>query len=85
MGFGNHLLYWIDQTSEADFLAAKMRQIGTSACPPYHMAIVIGGMSAEFNLKTVKLATAGSLDYLPCSGNTSGIAFRDKELEEKLF
>ncbi|WP_027360358.1 FumA C-terminus/TtdB family hydratase beta subunit [Desulforegula conservatrix] len=75
----------LDPEKITNFLAAKMRDIGTSACPPYHMAIVIGGMSAEFNLKTVKLATAGCLDYLPCSGNILGIAFRDKELEEKLL
>lgn len=75
----------LDPDKITSFLAGKMREIGTSACPPYHMAIVIGGMSAEFNLKTVKLATAGSLDYLPESGNISGMAFRDKDLEEKLL
>lgn len=68
-----------------EFLKAKMKEIGTSACPPYHMAIVIGGMSAEFNLKTLKLATAGSLDYLPDSGDALGRGFRDKEIEEKLL
>lgn len=67
------------------FLAAKMKEIGTSACPPYHLAVVIGGMSAEYNLKTVKLATAGALDLLPSSGDGSGTAFRDKNLEETLL
>ncbi len=65
------------------FLSEKMKMLGTAACPPYHMAFVIGGTSAEACLKTVKLATAGYLDHLPTSGNSMGQAFRDLETEEK--
>lgn len=67
------------------FLTEKMRAIGTSACPPYHLGIVIGGTSAEMNLKTVKLATAGYLDPLPPAGNERGHAFRDGEIEAELL
>jgi fumarate hydratase class I len=67
------------------FLAEKMKTLGTAACPPYHMAFVIGGTSAEANLKTVKLATTGYFDGLPSSGNDTGQAFRDKGMEEKLL
>jgi fumarate hydratase class I len=66
------------------FCAEKIRSIGTSACPPYHLALVVGGMSAEFTLKTVKLASARYLDRLPLEGNEHGRAFRDRDLEEKL-
>ena len=66
------------------FVAEKIRTIGTSACPPYHLALVIGGTSAELTLKTVKLASARYLDSLPTSGNELGRAFRDLELEEKV-
>ena len=66
------------------FLSAKMKTLGTAACPPYHLAFVIGGTSAESTLKTVKLASAGYLDNLPASGNEGGRAFRDLELEAKL-
>jgi fumarate hydratase class I len=66
------------------FLDAKIRTLGTAACPPYHLAVVIGGMSAEFTLKTVKLASARYLDGLPTTGNASGRAFRDLALEEKV-
>jgi fumarate hydratase class I len=66
------------------FCAEKIRGIGTSACPPYHLALVVGGMSAEFTLKTVKLASARYLDRLPLEGNEHGRAFRDRDLEEKL-
>ena len=65
----------------AEFLAVKMMTLGTSACPPYHLAIVIGGTSAETNLKTVKLASTKWLDQLPTSGDASGHAFRDLEME----
>jgi len=65
------------------FLSEKMKMLGTAACPPYHMAFVIGGTSAEACLKTVKLATAGYLDHLPTSGNSMGQAFRDLETEER--
>ena len=66
----------------AEFLAVKMMTLGTSACPPYHLAIVIGGTSAETNLKTVKLASTKWLDQLPTSGDASGHAFRDLEMEK---
>jgi len=66
------------------FLEEKIRAIGTSACPPYHLAIVIGGTSAEFTLKTVKLASVRALDDLPTSGNAAGRAFRDPLLEEEV-
>ncbi len=68
-----------------DFLADKLKNIGTSACPPYHAAIVIGGTSPELNLKTVKLASAGYLDNLPRSGSPGGRAFRDTDLEERML
>ncbi|MBU1056216.1 MAG: fumarate hydratase [Proteobacteria bacterium] len=68
-----------------DFMKAKIKTLGTAACPPYHLAFVIGGTSAELNLKTVKLASAGYLDSLPTKGNALGHAFRDIELEEKLL
>jgi len=64
------------------FLDAQIRTLGTSACPPYHLAIVIGGLSAEMCLKTVKLASARYLDSLPGEGNKYGQAFRDRELEQ---
>jgi fumarate hydratase class I len=67
------------------FVAEKVRGIGTSACPPYHLALVIGGMSAEFTLKTVKLASARYLDNLPTTGNEHGRAFRDVGLEAKVL
>jgi len=67
-----------------DFMGSKMKTIGTAACPPYHLAFVVGGTSVEANLKTLKLATAGYLDQLPGTGNEYGRAFRDKNLEEKL-
>jgi fumarate hydratase class I len=67
------------------FLAGKMKTLGTAACPPYHLAIVVGGTSAEANLKTVKLASARYLDSLPLRGSSGGRAFRDKELEETLL
>jgi fumarate hydratase class I len=68
-----------------DFLVAKMKTLGTAACPPYHLAFCIGGTSAETNLKTVKLASAKYLDHLPTSGSESGHAFRDLELEAQLL
>jgi fumarate hydratase class I len=68
-----------------DFMKAKIKTLGTAACPPYHLAFVIGGTSAELNLKTVKLATAGYLDSLPTKGDAAGHAFRDPDLEEKLL
>lgn len=68
-----------------DFMTSKMKTLGTAACPPYHLVFVVGGTSAEANLKTVKLASAGYLDQLPTTGNEWGQAFRDTQLEEKLL
>ncbi|MCK4690385.1 MAG: fumarate hydratase [Desulfuromonadales bacterium] len=68
-----------------NFLVAKMKTLGTAACPPYHMAFVVGGTSADAVMKTVKLGTAKYLDNLPTKGNEHGQAFRDIELEEKLL
>ncbi|NIQ93778.1 MAG: fumarate hydratase, partial [Desulfuromonadales bacterium] len=68
-----------------NFLVDKMKTLGTAACPPYHIAFVIGGTSADACMKTVKLATAKELDGLPTEGNEHGRAFRDVELEEKLL
>ena len=67
------------------FLVEKMKSLGTAACPPYHLAFVIGGTSAEGCLKTVKLASTGYLDNLPTQGNEGGQAFRDLEMEEKIL
>jgi fumarate hydratase class I len=67
------------------FVADKLCSLGTAACPPYHLALVVGGMSAEFTLKTVKLASCHYLDDLPTSGNKLGRAFRDLDLEEKIY
>lgn len=67
-----------------NFLIEKMKSLGTAACPPYHVAFVIGGTSAETNLKTVKLASAKYYDNLPTEGNEHGQAFRDIELENRL-
>ncbi len=66
------------------FLEEKIRTLGTSACPPYHLAIVIGGTSAEANLKAVKLASTRWLDTLPTAGSRAGHAFRDPELEAEV-
>lgn len=68
-----------------DFMRAKMKTLGTAACPPYHLAFVIGGTSAETNLKTVKLASAGYLDGLPTSGSAGGRAFRDLDMEAQVL
>lgn len=67
------------------FLVEKMRTLGTAACPPYHIAFVIGGTSAEACLKTVKLASTKYLDALPTCGNALGQAFRDTELEARVL
>ncbi|MEP1207973.1 MAG: fumarate hydratase [Rhizobiaceae bacterium] len=67
-----------------DFLQEKILTLGTAACPPYHLAIVIGGTSAEQNLKTVKLASTRYLDSLPRQGSESGQAFRDVEMEQEI-
>ena len=67
------------------FLVAKMKTLGTAACPPYHIAFVIGGTSAEKNLLTVKLASTHYYDALPTTGDETGRAFRDVELEKQLL
>ena len=67
------------------FLDEKLRSLGTAACPPYHLAIVIGGTSAEFALKTAKYASAKYLDTLPTQGSMTGHGFRDVELEEQVL
>jgi fumarate hydratase class I len=66
------------------FLDDKMKSLGTAACPPYHLAIVVGGTSAEYALKTAKLASARYLDTLPTTGNAQGRGFRDLELEQQV-
>jgi fumarate hydratase class I len=68
-----------------EFMKSKMKTLGTAPCPPYHLAFVIGGTSAELNLKSVKLASAGYLDGLPTKGSTTGHAFRDLALEAELL
>ncbi|WP_425574086.1 fumarate hydratase [Nocardioides bigeumensis] len=67
------------------FLDEKIRSLGTAACPPYHLAVVIGGTSAEYALKTAKLASAHYLDHLPTQGSTAAHGFRDLELEQQVF
>ena len=67
-----------------EFLDEKIRTLGTAACPPYHLSIVIGGTSAEMNLKTVKLASCRYYDTLPTSGGDKGQAYRDVELEQQV-
>jgi fumarate hydratase class I len=66
-------------------MTQKMKTLGTAACPPYHLAFAVGGTSAEANLKTVKLASAGYLDHLPRKGNRLGHAFRDTKLEAEVL
>jgi fumarate hydratase, class I len=69
----------------ASFLEEKIRSLGTAACPPYHLAIVVGGTSAEYALKTAKYASAKYLDALPTSGSTDARGFRDLELEQQVL
>lgn len=68
-----------------DFVDEKLRMLGTAACPPYHLAIVVGGTSAEYTLKTAKLASARFLDTLPTEGNEYGQAFRDLDMEARVL
>ena len=75
----------LNPTSLMKFLEQKLRSLGTAACPPYHLAIVIGGPSAEFCLKTAKLASARYLDTLPGEGNALGRGFRDRALEAEVL
>ncbi|MCU0472836.1 MAG: fumarate hydratase [Bacteroidales bacterium] len=74
----------LNEESLVKFVKEKIKELGTSACPPYHLALVIGGTSAEATLKTVKEASAGYLDHLPTTGRESGRAFRDLEWEKKI-
>lgn len=90
-GSGNKM-YLYQQTpavlNEKDFdafIRSKLKEIGTSACPPYHLAVVVGGTSAEACLKTLKLATAGYLDHLPATGSPGGRAFRDRGWEDRIL
>jgi fumarate hydratase, class I len=75
----------LNPASLEKFLTEKMKTLGTAGCPPYHLAFVIGGTSAEACLKAVKLASTGYLDHLPTSGNNQGRAFRDTKLENKML
>ena len=75
----------LNPVSLEKFLTEKMKTLGTAACPPYHLAFVIGGTSADANLKTVKLASTKYYDTLPTEGNTLGQAFRDVEMEQKIL
>lgn len=75
----------LNKKSMLEFIKEHIKDLGTAACPPYHLALVIGGTSAEANLKTVKFASAGYLDTLPNSGDMTGRAFRDLELEEDVL
>ncbi|MHC5309111.1 fumarate hydratase [Myroides sp. LJL116] len=74
----------LNEKNLTEFIKDKIKDLGTSACPPYHLALVIGGTSAEANLAAVKKASAGYYDNLPTSGNMGGQAFRDLEWEKKL-
>ena len=74
----------LNEKSMDAFVRAKIKDLGTSACPPYHLAFVIGGTSAEANLAAVKKASAGYFDHLPTTGNMSGQAFRDLEWEKRV-
>ncbi len=75
----------LNEGSMMKFLEEKIRSLGTAACPPYHLAIVVGGTSAEYALKTAKYASAHYLDEIPAEGSELGHGFRDKDLEEKVF
>jgi fumarate hydratase class I len=75
----------LNPESLMSFLESKLRSLGTAACPPYHLAVVVGGTSAEHTLKTAKLASARYLDTLPTTGNAQGRGFRDLELEGKVL
>ncbi|MEP7121212.1 MAG: fumarate hydratase [Byssovorax sp.] len=75
----------LNPESLLSFVDQKMRSLGTSACPPYHLAVVVGGTSAEQTLKVAKLASARYLDTLPAEGNALGRGFRDRDLEQKIL
>lgn len=90
-GSANKTYYWpmtkalLNPKSLEKFIAEKVKTLGTAACPPYHLAIVIGGTSAEMNTHTVKLASCGYLDDIPTTGSEGGRMFRDLEVEEKVL
>jgi len=90
-GSANKTYYWpmtkslLTEEGLVKFFTEKIKSLGTAACPPYHLAFVIGGTSPELNLKLVKLASAGDLDDLPDTGSEGGRIFRDKEWEEKVL
>ncbi len=90
-GSANKTYYWpmtkalLNPKSLEKFIAEKVKTLGTAACPPYHLAIVIGGTSAEMNTHTVKLASCGYLDDIPTTGSEGGRMFRDLEMEEKVL
>ena len=75
----------LNEASLSKFVREKVFSLGTAACPPYHIAFVIGGTSAEANLKAVKLASTGYYDHLPTTGDATGRAFRDLEWEDKIL
>ena len=75
----------LNPKSLIEFLDVQLRTLGTAACPPYHLAVVVGGTSAELNMKTVKLASTKYLDGLPTAGSESGHAFRDLEMEQEIL
>ena len=75
----------LNEKSLTEFITEHIKDLGTSACPPYHLALVVGGTSAEANLAAVKKASAGYFDNLPTSGNDGGRAFRDLEWEQKVL
>ncbi len=75
----------LNPASLEKFLTEKMKTLGTAGCPPYHLAFVIGGTSAEACLKTVKLASTGYLDHLPTTGNAQGRGFRDTDMENRML
>ena len=90
-GSANKTYYWpmtkalLNPKALEKFITEKVKSLGTAACPPYHLALVIGGFSAESNLKLVKLASCGYLDNLPTSGSENGRIFRDLEMEQKVL
>lgn len=90
-GSANKTYYWpmtkalLTPTGLEKFLNEKIKSLGTAACPPYHLAFVIGGTSADSNLKLVKLASCGYLDNLPTTGSKNGRIFRDVEMEQKVM
>jgi fumarate hydratase class I len=75
----------LNEESFARFLKEKVKALGVAACPPYHLGLVVGGTSPEFNLKLLKLATAGALDHLPDESDDSGEPYRDRLWEQRLL